>query len=134
MSILYHWRGTLNHQFYRNSPLNSLKQIEGTCEAGLLVEINTILDNSQFICPISEKFSLNISIPEDSGIYLINGKTIDDANNEAIYSIDVTKQDWGEWVKDDIKNKGPMLNWIIVISIIIFMATALNIVTSKRRD
>ena len=119
---------------YRNSPLNSLKQIEGTCEAGLLVEINTILDNSQFICPISEKFSLNISIPEDSGIYLINGKTIDDANNEAIYSIDVTKQDWGEWVKDDIKNKGPMLNWIIVISIIIFMATALNIVTSKRRD
>ena len=119
---------------HRNSPLNTLKQIEGVCEEGLIVKISNILEELQFICPTSGIFSLNISVPSNSGFYKIIGKTSDEANNEANYSIDVSKQDWEEWVKEDIQNKGPMLNWVIAISSFVFIITAINVFTSKRKE
>ncbi|MGY8715279.1 MAG: hypothetical protein ACKVI6_02415, partial [Candidatus Poseidoniales archaeon] len=119
---------------HRNSPLNTLKQIEGVCEEGLIVKISNILEELQFICPTSGIFSLNISVPSNSGFYKIIGKTSDEANNEANYSIDVSKQDWREWVKEDIQNKGPMLNWVIAISSFVFIITAINVFTSKRKE
>jgi len=118
---------------FRNSPLNTVKSIEGVCESELSVSIISDSENYEFLCPDSGNFTLDIAIPVQSGTYEIIGYTTDDAKNRADYSIITYKQNWGEWASEDIRNKGPMLVWLISLSSIIFLVVALNIASLRKK-
>ncbi|MFL2974377.1 MAG: hypothetical protein ACJZ4F_05340 [Candidatus Thalassarchaeaceae archaeon] len=118
---------------FRNSPLNTLKTLEGFCEANLPVTISSDLENHDFICPNEGNFSIDISIPSESGIYEIVGFTTDEANNRADYQINVEKQDWGEWAIEDIKEQGPIFIWSVVPSTLLLIIILTNYLLSRRK-
>lgn len=118
---------------YRNSALNSLKELEGICEPGLSVTVNTVVEESEFICSTSGTFSLNLLVPNAPGEYQIIAKSTDLADNLVEYSILVNKQDWNQWAIEDIKNNGPILTWIILLSTIVFLITAASVLFQKRK-
>lgn len=124
---------SFSEYYYRNSPLNNMKTLEGICEADLPVTISTDLENKDFICPEEGNFSIDISIPSESGIYKIVGFTTDEANNIADYQINVEKQDWGEWAFEDIKEQGPIFTWVIVSTLILLIIILSNHLLSRRK-
>ena len=119
---------------FRNSPLNTMKTIEGICEADLLVSISSDLENHDFICPKEGNFSIDVSIPHQSGTYEIIGYTIDDAENRAEYSINVEKQDWGEWALEDIKQQGPIFFWSISVFLFLLLIVVTNFIFINRKN
>ena len=119
---------------FRNSPLNTLKTLEGICEADLSVSISSDLENHDFICPKEGNFTIEISIPPQSGIYEIVGYTVDEAENRADYSINVEKQDWGEWALEDVKNQGPILFWGISVLSFLFIVIGINFIFTRRKN
>ena len=119
---------------FRNSPLNTLKTIEGICETGLPVSISSDLENHDFICSKNGNFSIDISIPQQSGKYEIIGYTIDDAGNRADYSINVEKQDWGEWALEDIKDQGPIFFWGISLFSFLLLVLLTNFLVIRRKN
>ena len=119
---------------FRNSPLNTMKTIEGICEADLPVSISSDLENHDFICPKEGNFSIDVSIPHQSGTYEIIGYTIDDAENRADYSINVEKQDWGEWALEDIKQQGPIFFWSVSVFLFLLLIVVTNFIFINRKN
>ena len=111
-----------------------MKTIEGICEADLLVSISSDLENHDFICPKEGNFSIDVSIPHQSGTYEIIGYTIDDAENRAEYSINVEKQDWGEWALEDIKQQGPIFFWSISVFVFLLLIVVTNFIFINRKN
>ena len=118
---------------FRNSPLNTMKTVEGICETGLPVSISSDLENHDFICSKGGNFTIDISIPKQSGTYEIIGYTIDDAGNRADYSINVEKQDWREWALEDIKDQGPIYFWSISLFLFLLLVVLTNFIVIRRK-
>lgn len=125
---------SFSEYIYRNSPLNTLKTIDGICEIGLPVSVSSDLENHDFICPNDGNFSIDISVSDESGMHEITGYTIDAAENRANHSITVEKQDWGEWASTDIKNKGPLFYWIFTIFSFLLLVLLINFITIHKKN
>jgi len=103
---------------YRNAPLSTHREISGTCEPGLLVTISSTVDEIEIMCPSTGDFTQVIAVPSDGGLHRIEGRSVDDAMNERIFSIDVVKQDWTKWAIDDAAALGPMLWWFTAFGLV----------------
>ena len=122
---------------YREAPLSTHRGVSGTCEPGLLVNIQSQSSSRDFICPASGQFYINITIPTEPGKHLVQGSSTDPAKNTQTYSIEILKQDWSEWALEDARSSGPMLWWLVgagISSISIFTFIVARIFSPKNDD
>ena len=122
----------------RTSPLESKRMVSGTCERGANVLIWSDVDSHQFVCPISEEYTIEVMVLESPGEHAISALSTDSANNEIRLEISVLKQEWADWAIEDARSGGPMMWWfslafILLLSAVVAPATALARRRSKSR-
>jgi hypothetical protein len=93
------------------------------------VNLQSPIDSRDLICPVSGRFTINISVPKEHGSHVIEGTSTDPAKNLQTHSIHVLKQDWSEWAIEDARGSGPMLWWLLAAGIA--SSSALLLVTMR---
>lgn len=120
---------------YRVSTLSTLREISGVCEPGLLVRISSETQSRDVICPKEGQFTVSISVPEEPGMHIIEGTSMDAAKNTISYQIVAQKQVWIDWAVDDARSSGTML-WVFSFggALTIYLAIAMSLRVSRKRS
>ena len=117
----------------RTTPLAITRVVSGICERGATVMLWTEVESVELVCDQSEQFEVHIAIPESPGTHVIDGLTVDAANNQHTHSIEVVEQEWIDWAIEDARNSGPMLWWFSLSAIAILLAIAVPTTVLRRR-
>ena len=117
----------------RTSNLEAERVVSGTCERGSNVMIWSDVDSHQFVCPVSEEFSILVEVLKSAGEHQIYALSTDSANNEVRISISVLNQVWSDWAIEDARAGGPMMWWFSLGFIGLLAAVLIPSVTLARR-
>ena len=91
------------------------------------------IDSKELLCDSSGEFEIHIEIPVSPGEHVIEGLSVDAANNQRNYSIEVLKQEWLDWALEDARNSGPMLWWFSLAALLIIMGVSVTRAVIRRR-
>jgi len=117
----------------RTSTLGTIRMVSGVCESGAMVLLSTEIESKELFCDSSGEFEIRIEIPTSPGIHVIEGTTMDAANNQKNSSIEVLKQDWFDWAMEDARNSGPMLWWFSLSALLVVVGLGITGVVIRRR-
>ena len=117
----------------RTTSLAITRVVSGICERGATVMLWTEVESVELVCDQSEQFEVHIAIPESPSTHVIDGLTVDAANNQHTHSIEVVGQEWIDWAIEDARNSGPMLWWFSLSAIAILLAIAVPTRVLRRR-
>jgi hypothetical protein len=114
--------------------LATIRVVSGICENGAMLMLWTEIDSKELLCDSSGEFEIHIEIPVSPGAHVIEGLSVDAANNQRNYSIEVLKQDWIDWALDDARNSGPMLWWFSLATLLLILGVGVTgaVIRSRR--
>ena len=115
------------------TPLETIRVVSGICEAGAMLMLWSEIDSKQLLCDSSGEFEIHIEIPVSPGEHVIEGLSVDAANNQRNYSIEVLKQEWLDWAIEDARNSGPMLWWFSLAALLLIMGVSVTRSVIRRR-